>query len=74
MAGYQIVGVASGRCIGTVGGLSRDGTQLKLQNCADAASQRWDSRSDGSVHALGRCMDVAWASVSDGAATQLVNC
>ncbi|RKE22164.1 ricin-type beta-trefoil lectin protein [Streptomyces sp. TLI_171] len=74
VAGSALIGRASGRCIGTVGGRSNDGTQLELQDCASVASQMWEFRSDGSVHALGRCMDVAWASVSSGAAIQLVNC
>ncbi|HEX8434277.1 ricin-type beta-trefoil lectin domain protein, partial [Archangium sp.] len=37
-------------------------------------AQSWTFHGDGTVRALGKCMDVAWGSTANGAAIQLVAC
>lgn len=41
---------------------------------APRANQKWDFRGDGTVRALGMCMDVANGSRDDGAPIQLARC
>jgi hypothetical protein len=66
--------LASGRCIGVPNGVGRDGTRLQIWDCGGASSLRWVFYSDGTVRALGLCMDVAWGSTQNGAAIQLARC
>jgi hypothetical protein len=35
---------------------------------------KWQFMSDGTVRAMGKCMDVAWGSSANGAVIQLANC
>ncbi|MFJ5214151.1 ricin-type beta-trefoil lectin domain protein [Streptomyces sp. NPDC088354] len=75
--GVRIRSSASGRCIDITNasdGIGRDGSRLRIWDCGGAASQKWDFRSDGSVHSLGLCMDLAWASTANGTAVQLAKC
>ncbi|WP_203187147.1 RICIN domain-containing protein [Streptomyces pratensis] len=70
--GRTLVSAQSGKCLSA--GSGGDGTQLKLWTCDGSASQRWDFRADGTVRALGMCMDVAWASTEDLTAIQVAYC
>ncbi|MDX3118240.1 ricin-type beta-trefoil lectin domain protein [Streptomyces scabiei] len=75
--GAVIIGKASGRCVDITdaqNGKGKDGTPLQLWDCAGSANQKWVFRSDGTVRALGLCMDVAWGSKDDGAVIQVANC
>ncbi|MFF3560960.1 ricin-type beta-trefoil lectin domain protein [Streptomyces sp. NPDC002574] len=75
--GVRIRSSASGRCVditNAADGIGRDGSRLRIWDCGGAASQKWDFRSDGSVHSLGLCMDLAWASTANGTAVQLAKC
>ncbi|MEU6344034.1 RICIN domain-containing protein [Streptomyces sp. NPDC046977] len=75
--GVRIRSSATGRCIditNAADGIGRDGSRLRIWDCGSSASQKWDFRSDGSVHSLGLCMDLAWASTDDGTAVQLAKC
>jgi len=75
--GAVIIGQASDRCIDITGaqnGKGKDGTPLQLWDCAGSANQKWVFKSDGTVRALGLCMDVAWGSKDDGAVIQVANC
>ncbi|MEU1184487.1 ricin-type beta-trefoil lectin domain protein [Streptomyces sp. NPDC005820] len=77
VAGQLIIGQGSNRCIDVTdatNGKGKDGTPLQIWDCAGSANQKWDFRSDGTVRALGLCMDVAWGSKDDGAVIQLANC
>ncbi|WP_037776260.1 glycoside hydrolase family 30 beta sandwich domain-containing protein, partial [Streptomyces pristinaespiralis] len=47
-----------GKCLDVAGGSSADGTAVQLWDCNGSAAQRWTLRSDGSVQALGKCLDV----------------
>ncbi|MFJ4846983.1 MULTISPECIES: ricin-type beta-trefoil lectin domain protein [unclassified Streptomyces] len=75
--GVRIRSSATGRCIditNAADGIGRDGSRLRIWDCGGSASQKWDFRSDGSVHSLGLCMDLAWASTDNGTAVQLAKC
>ncbi|WP_307080388.1 RICIN domain-containing protein [Streptomyces canus] len=72
-AGVSIWSYASGRCI-DVRDAGGDGTPLQIWDCNGFAQQSWRFMSDGTVRALGLCMDVAWGSTSDGAVVQLATC
>ncbi|MFD9392180.1 ricin-type beta-trefoil lectin domain protein [Streptomyces sp. NPDC060000] len=75
--GAVIIGKASNRCVDITGaknGKGKDGTPLQLWDCAGSANQKWVFKSDGTVRALGLCMDVAWGSKDDGAVIQVANC
>ncbi|MEH0577242.1 MULTISPECIES: ricin-type beta-trefoil lectin domain protein [Streptomyces] len=75
--GAIIIGQASNRCIDVTdaqNGKGKDGTPLQLWDCAGSANQKWIFGKDGTVRALGLCMDVAWGSRDDGAVIQLANC
>lgn len=61
----------SGRCID---GSTPWGSPLQIWDCTGSAAQSWQINPDGSVRALGRCMDVAGGSRDDGAVVQLVDC
>ncbi|MFD3454355.1 ricin-type beta-trefoil lectin domain protein [Streptomyces sp. NPDC058691] len=75
--GVRIRSSATGRCVditNAADGIGRDGSRLQIWDCGSGASQKWDFRSDGSVHSLGLCMDLAWASTANGTAVQLARC
>lgn len=75
--GAVIIGQGSDRCIDVTGaqdGEGKDGTPLQLWDCAGSANQKWVFHDDGTVRALGLCMDVAWGSRDDGAVIQLARC
>jgi hypothetical protein len=56
------------------GGRGKDGTPLDIWDCGSGARMKWQFMSDGTVRAMGKCMDVAWGSTADGATIQLANC
>ncbi|WNZ14380.1 RICIN domain-containing protein [Streptomyces sp. 11x1] len=64
---------ATGRCI-DVTGAGGDGTPLQIWDCNGSAQQSWRFMSDGTVRALGLCMDVAWGATGNGAVIQLATC
>ncbi|MFH9550786.1 ricin-type beta-trefoil lectin domain protein [Streptomyces sp. NPDC017435] len=75
--GALIIGQGSNRCVDITNaqnGKGKDGTPLQLWDCAGSANQKWVFKSDGTVRALGLCMDVAWGSKDDGAVIQVANC
>jgi glucosylceramidase len=47
---------------------------VQLYTCNGTAAQVWTLAADGSVRALGKCMDVTAASTADGAKVQLYDC
>ncbi|MFF3563998.1 ricin-type beta-trefoil lectin domain protein [Streptomyces sp. NPDC002574] len=75
--GTGLIGSASGRCIDVTdatSGTAKDGTPLQIWNCDGMANQKWVFASDGSLRAMGLCMDVAWGSTDNGAVIQLATC
>ncbi|WP_416072288.1 ricin-type beta-trefoil lectin domain protein [Streptomyces sp. ME18-1-4] len=73
VAGVSVRSHASGRCI-DVTGARGDGTPLQIWDCNGLAQQSWRFMSDGTVRALGLCMDVAWGATGNGAVIQLATC
>jgi hypothetical protein len=63
----SIVGIG-GKCVDVRGGGSADGTPLELWPCTGNDNQNWVLASDGTIHALFKCMTVA------GTAVQLATC
>jgi hypothetical protein len=55
-------------------GAGTDGTPLQVWDCHDGPAQAWTFNSDGTVRALGQCMDLAWGSIAENTAVQLVAC
>ncbi|MEU7876098.1 ricin-type beta-trefoil lectin domain protein [Dactylosporangium sp. NPDC049140] len=51
-----------------------DGNQLQIWDCNGTGTQQWTFNADGSVGALGKCMDVSGGSTADGAVVQLWTC
>ncbi|MFE4629730.1 ricin-type beta-trefoil lectin domain protein, partial [Streptomyces mirabilis] len=74
VAGDEIVGYGSLKCIEVSARSGVDGSPLRLWGCAGKAWQKWVFKSDGSVRSMGLCLDIANASKSDGAAIQLATC
>ncbi|MET7397148.1 ricin-type beta-trefoil lectin domain protein [Dactylosporangium sp. NPDC005572] len=72
-SGYMIVGYG-GKCVSVPGNTAIDGTQLQMRDCTGAAGQRWTNDGNGSLRALGMCMDLAWASSTNGTKVQLARC
>jgi beta-glucanase (GH16 family) len=62
-----------GRCV-TLPGPGTNGTPLELRDCDGSSAQEWAFAADGTVRALGLCMDVAAASRDDGAVLQAAEC
>lgn len=55
-------------------GSGTDGTPLQVWDCHQGAGQAWTFTSDGTVRALNQCMDLAWGSIAENTAVQLVAC
>ncbi|MDX2709990.1 RICIN domain-containing protein [Streptomyces sp. PA03-6a] len=75
--GIRIRGHQSNRCITVTGaqdGVGHDGRRLEIRDCDGHAWQKWDFRSDGTVRALGMCMDLAGAGTGNGTPIQLARC
>jgi hypothetical protein len=58
----------------TLPGPGTNGTPLELRDCDGSSAQEWAFAADGTVRALGLCMDVAAASRDDGAVLQAAEC
>ena len=74
VAGDEIVGYESSKCIEVSAHAGVDGSPLRLAGCGSQAWQKWVFKSDGSVRSMGMCLDIANASQSNGAAIQLATC
>ncbi|GAB3954554.1 hypothetical protein GCM10027614_61840 [Micromonospora vulcania] len=61
-----IVGLA-GKCLDVAAASSADGTAVQLYDCNGTAAQQWTIGSDGTVRALGKCLDVRDNATTDGA-------
>jgi glucosylceramidase len=62
-----------GKCVDAAGGNSANGTPVQLYDCNSTVAQRWTMAADGTVRALGKCLDVTDRSTADGA-PQLWDC
>jgi hypothetical protein len=57
-----IVGLA-GKCLDIVNARSDDGTEVQLVACNDSKAQIWTATEDGTIEALGKCLNVAAGTV-----------
>ncbi|MFB8026693.1 MULTISPECIES: ricin-type beta-trefoil lectin domain protein [unclassified Streptomyces] len=64
----------SGRCIDVPGHDFSDGKALHMWDCNNAAAQKWQFASDGTIRIQGLCLDVANANFSDGTVIQIARC
>jgi gluconolactonase len=67
----SITGIG-GKCVDVTNGSSANGTRVQLWMCNGGTAQQWSVRDDGSVVALGKCLDAA--STANGAAVRLYDC
>ena len=68
-----ITGLA-GKCIDVAGANSANGTAVQLYDCNGTAAQQWTVGGDGTIRALGKCLDVTGGSHRErrhGAAVRL---
>jgi beta-glucanase (GH16 family) len=64
----------SGRCIDIPSANPVDGARLQLWDCNGSGAQYWSPQSDGTLRALGKCMDPAGGALGNGTPIQLVTC
>ena len=69
--GGSITGLG-GKCVDVAGASPANGTPVQLYDCNGTAAQRWSVGSDGSIRALGKCLDVN--GTADGSPLQLWDC
>src|SRR5262249_20786784 len=49
-------------------------TQLQITDCNGNAAQNWTVGGDGTIRALGKCMDVKYSGTDDGTPVQMYDC
>ena len=54
--------------------VSANGTAVQLYDCNGTVAQQWTVGSDGTLRALGKCMDVTAAGTANGTQIQLYDC
>uniref|UniRef100_UPI002F91A135 ricin-type beta-trefoil lectin domain protein n=1 Tax=Streptomyces anthocyanicus TaxID=68174 RepID=UPI002F91A135 len=72
--GVGVYSHASQRCIDIVGGKAAPGARLMIWDCSGAASQHWTFPSDGTMRALGMCVELADASTDNGTDLRMASC
>src|SRR5262249_31186124 len=50
------------------------GTKIQLYTCNGTNAQQWTTGTDGTLRALGKCLDVAAAGIANGTKVQLWDC
>jgi GH25 family lysozyme M1 (1,4-beta-N-acetylmuramidase) len=64
----------TGKCLDDPGAKTASGTDVDLSSCTGRANQNWTVVPDGTIRVLGKCLDVAGESRSNGARLQLWTC
>ena len=59
-----ITGLA-GKCVDVAAANSADGTAVQLYDCNGTGAQSWTRSSNGTLTALGKCLDVSAGSVAE---------
>ena len=71
--GRPLTNPGTGQCLS--GSAGSDGTPLVLWGCNGNVNQKWDIRSDGTIHIKGvLCMDAAWGGTAPGTIVQIAYC
>ncbi|WP_162468714.1 RICIN domain-containing protein [Streptomyces adustus] len=74
-SGVQLVSHSSRRCIDVAGGKAARGAQLIISACSrNTPSQHWVFAADGTLRALGMCVQLAGGSTDDGTGLELAPC
>jgi alpha-galactosidase len=68
-----LVSSASGRCLDVAQGSTANGTRPVIWDCNGATNQQWSTGTDGTLRALGKCLD-APLNAAAGAAVQMWDC
>ncbi|MFD0635544.1 ricin-type beta-trefoil lectin domain protein [Catenulispora yoronensis] len=56
-ASGEVLSGLPGKCLDVNGGNSADGTSVQLWSCNHGTAQSWKVYSDGTLRALGKCLD-----------------
>ncbi|MFE4599459.1 ricin-type beta-trefoil lectin domain protein [Kitasatospora indigofera] len=70
-ASGPVTGLA-GKCLAAAG--TANGTAVQLYDCNGTTAQTWTLGTDGTVRALGKCLDVTGGATADGSKVQLWDC
>jgi predicted alpha-1,2-mannosidase len=57
-------GVSSRLCIADRGASTANGSPIQIDTCSKTSAQRWTVEPDGTLHVLGKCMNVAGGTAS----------
>ncbi|WP_406079050.1 family 16 glycosylhydrolase [Micromonospora sp. NBC_00858] len=71
--GDRILGYGD-RCIDVPGAIAADGVQPQIWKCNGTAAQAWNMPGDGTIQALGKCMDLVDGSTTNGTDVKLATC
>jgi Ricin-type beta-trefoil lectin domain/Glycosyl hydrolases family 18 len=73
--GGTIVGAASGKCLGDVGGVTTLKTAADIYTCNGTTPQSWTAESNGTlVNGDGLCLSITGSSTSPGAVADIYTC
>ena len=66
----------AGKCVDVRSSSSTNGTAVQLYTCNGTSAQQWTVQSDGTIRALGKCLDVAGGTTAtaNGTLIQLWDC
>ncbi|MDT0445853.1 family 16 glycosylhydrolase [Streptomyces sp. DSM 41886] len=62
-----------GKCVDVAGAGTANGTPVQLYDCNGSAAQNWTIGTDGTIRALGKCLDID-GGTADGSPTQIWDC
>ena len=62
------------RCIDVPNSSATDGLPVQMWDCNNNSGQSLTIAHDGTIRVLGKCLDVAWGSVDNGATIQIMQC
>ncbi|MFI1422275.1 RICIN domain-containing protein [Streptomyces sp. NPDC020731] len=65
--GGQVRSAIAGKCMDVDGGRSDNGTAVQSWSSNDTDAQRWTAPADGTLRALGKCLDAKGAGTANGA-------
>src|SRR5262249_61274941 len=72
--GAGAVAGSAGEGVAVRGAGPADGTPVQLYDCNGTNAQQWTVGSDGTLRALGKCLDVTFSGTANGTLIQLWGC
>jgi predicted alpha-1,2-mannosidase len=67
-------GVSSSLCVNDSGGSTANGNPVQVATCDSSTAQTWTIEPDGTLHVLGKCMDVINSGTTSGTLIDLYQC